>query len=42
MEWKYTDSLVNKSFPAQQSVKKVMLTEFLEMKDHIDFFKVYL
>ena len=35
MEWKHTDTLVKKKFWVQQSVKKVMLTVFLDMKGPI-------
>ena len=35
MEWKHMDSLVKKRLQAQQSVKKVMLTVFLDMKKPI-------
>ena len=32
MEWKHTDSVVKKMFWAHQSLKKVMLTVFWDMK----------
>ena len=35
MEWKHRDSLVNKKFWVQQSLKKVMLTVFWDMKGPI-------
>ena len=41
VEWKITDSLAQKKFCVQCSVKKVMLTEFWDMKGRIiiDFHK---
>ena len=41
MEWKYTDSLRKKKFWVQQSVKKVILTVFWDIKGFItiDFFE---
>ena len=35
MEWKHTDSLVQKRFWVKQSLKKVMLTVFWDMKEPI-------
>ena len=41
MEWKLSDFLIKKKFWPQQSVKKVILTVFSEMKRpiSIDFFE---
>ena len=41
MEWKYNDSLAKRMFWAQWSVKKVLLTVYLDMKGSmtIDFLK---
>ena len=41
MEWKHSDSMVKKKFQAQQSIKKIILTVFLDMKEPItiEFFE---